>query len=159
MQPTSPRRLIDSLTSDAAVGAWIAASLIAAASLVAIYAAPPQTFRSDGRDTVERVHPVWMALKPVRAQMADGDMLSVKVSLQLSKTRNPDELTAYAGVFGSLVEQAGQRTSRQALRSNDGIERFAIQIQRQLNDYLDEHDAPPSRVTSVMFDELMPLPR
>lgn len=159
MQPTAPRRFIDILTSDAATGAWIAASLIAAASVIALYAAPPQVFRSDDGAAAQSVQPVWMSLKPVRAQMADGSMLSVKVSLQLNKTRNPDELTAYAGAFGSLVEAVGQHTSRQALRSNDGIERFAIQIQRQLNDYLDEHDSPPSRVTSVMFDELMPLPR
>lgn len=159
MQHTPKRRLIDILTSDAAVGAWIAASLIAASSVVGIYAtSPQQLFKATGASD-NRPRPIWMSLKPVHAQMADGEMLSVKVSLQLSKTRSADELTAYSGVFGSLVEQAGQRTSRHELKSTDGIERFDIQIQRQLNDYLDDRDATPSRVTSVMFDELTPLPR
>ncbi len=149
-------------TSDSAVTVWVAASVIAVASLLGVYAATSQSDshsnQVSGIDS-NRPKPVWMALKPVRAQMADGDMLAIKVSLQLSKTKSADELTDYAGVFGALVEQAGQHTSRKALKEPDGIERFGIQIQQELNDYLDDRESTPSRITSVMFDELIPLPR
>ncbi len=148
------------VTSDSAVTAWVAASVIAVASMLGMYAATSQSPATEtkGIDS-QRPKPVWMALKPVRAQMADGDMLLIKVSLQLSKTKSADELTDYAGVFNLLVEQSGQHTSRKELKAPDGIERFGIQIQRDLNDYLDDHDTTPSRITSVMFDELVPLPR
>lgn len=162
MQPSiRNRRFLELITSDTAVGVWIAASLIAVASVLGAYASMQQAQEAqpnEARASVDRPHPVWMALKPVRAQMADGNMLAIKVSLQLSKTKSADELNDYAGVFGSLVERAGQHTSRRELRAEDGIERFGIQIQRDLNDYLDEHDATPSRVTSVLFDELVQLP-
>jgi flagellar basal body-associated protein FliL len=158
MQHTArTRRLIELATSDTAVGAWIAASLVAVASVLGTYASMTRSQGDDG-PRIERPRPVWMPLKPVRAQMSDGNMLAIKVSLQLSKTKNADELTDYSGVFGSLVEQAGQHTSRRQLREEDGLERFSIQIQRDLNDYLDEHDTSPTRVTSVLFDELVQLP-
>lgn len=156
MPQTRSRPFIESLTSDTAVAMWIAASLVAVATMLGVYASTTTPGES-GLPTI-RPKPVWMALKPVRAQMSDGNMLAIKVSLQLSKTKSADELTGYAGVFGALVEQAGQRTSRQALRSEDGIERFGIEIQRGLNDFLDDRDGTPSRVTSVMFDELIQLP-
>lgn len=159
-KPTVRRRLVDLFTSDAAVAGLIVASVLSVMSVVGLYAASGQKyFQSDDKNLFDgQPRPVWMALKPVRAQMADGNMLAVKVSLQLSKTKNSDELNEYAGVFGSLVEQAGQQTSRKDLRARDGIERFGFAIQHQLNDYLDERDATPSRVTEVLFDELLLLP-
>ncbi|WP_374592955.1 hypothetical protein [Aquabacterium sp.] len=160
-KPTFRRRVVNFVTSDAAVAALIAASVLSVTSVVGLYASSSQerAHRDTGADAFSgRPPPVWMPLKPVRAQMSDGNMLAVKVSLQLSKTKSSDELSDYAGVFGSLVERAGQHTSRRDLRAEDGIERFGIQIQRDLNDYLDEHDATPSRVTSVLFDELVQLP-
>lgn len=160
MPQTRNTKLFDIATSDAAVTGWVAASVIAVASLLGVYAATSQSSlkESKGADS-QRPKPVWMALKPVRAQMADGDMLLIKVSLQLSKTKSADELTDYAGVFNALVEETGQHTTRKNLKAPDGIERFGIQIQRDLNDYLEDRDATPSRITSVMFDELVPLPR
>lgn len=158
IRQTFRRRFLNAITSDAAVAAWIAASMVAVASLAGVYASSKGVFKDEGLPN-DRPKPVFMSLKPVHAQMADGDMLSVKVSLQISKAKSPDELTDYAGVFGSLVEKAGQQTSRQDLKAQDGIERFGIDIQRDLNDYLDDQGGTPSRVTSVMFDELVPLPR
>lgn len=159
MQQTArTHRLIELATSDTAVGVWIAASLVAVASVLGTYASMTRSQQAEDGARIERPRPVWMPLKPVRAQMSDGNMLAIKVSLQLSKTKNADELTDYSGVFGSLVEQAGQHTSRRQLREEDGIERFSIQIQRDLNDYLDEHDTSPTRITSVLFDELVQLP-
>lgn len=158
-KPTLRRRIVNLVTSDAATALLITASVLSFTSVVGLYASSLQELTHKEVDVfASRPPPVWMALKPVRAQMSDGNMLAVKVSLQLSKTKSADELNDYAGVFGSLVERAGQHTSRKDLRSEDGIERFSIQIQRDLNDYLDEHDATPSRITGVLFDELVQLP-
>lgn len=141
-----------SSSSDRGVALWILGGLLLVGLLAWAGSSVVGRFLDEGRPA-----PVWVDIKPVQAQMADGRMVSVKVNLRLGADDSASELDAYKPVIGTLIQASARRYTREALASPAGMQRLAAEIRDSVNDYLDQHGLG-SAVHAASFGEFIILP-
>lgn len=134
------------------VAAWLVGGLVAVLLLSWVGVETASSFFVDARP-----RPVWVDIKPVQAQMLDGRMVGVKVTLQLQDKASGSDIESYKPAIAAVIQQIGAAQTRAAIFGKDGMERFRGQIGDAVNDYLEDHELGRA-VKQVSFSELIVMP-
>lgn len=101
--------------------------------------------------------PVWVGVKRVTAQLADGRMLAMKVQLRVSNHEDEAELSAHVPAFAALIEASGGELERDEVTGQKGMRHLGAHIEEAINDYLEDRGLS-QRVSQVAFEEMTLLP-
>lgn len=108
-------------------------------------------------DAPKHPEPTWLDVSPVKAQTADGRVLSVKVNLMLKDKDDLDVLKPYEPAFKAIVAQTGSNLSSEDAVGRERILQFGETLKGSINDYLNEERVKP-RIKRIAFEEFRLLP-
>lgn len=135
------------------VAAWILGGLLAVLLLSWAGVKTASRFMADDA----RPRPVWVEIKPVQAQMLDGRMVGVKVTLRLGDSADSGDIEAYKPAIAAAIQQIGSGQTKEVLFGKDGMLKFSQQIGEAVNDLLEEREVGRV-VRRVDFNELIVMP-
>jgi flagellar basal body-associated protein FliL len=135
------------------VAAWIFGGLLAMLLLSWAGVKTVSSFLDDNA----RPRPVWVEIKPVQAQMLDGRMVGVKVTLQLGDGTDGADIESYKPAIAAVIQQIGAGQTKESLYGKDGMAKFSQQLRESVNDYLEDHEMGRA-VNRVNFNELIVMP-